>query len=82
MFGETALTQVEIRSATVRALGAARVLTVDKETFLRWIRENPSIAYRKMINMSQRIRDRSGQVVALRANTAENHDLRPRRRAA
>ena len=39
-FGEMAIFEKEVRSATVRALGQARVLTIDKRTFLRRIQED------------------------------------------
>jgi len=55
-FSEMALFEREVRSATVRALGEARVLTVDKRTFLRRVHEAPSLAYRLVQTMSQRIR--------------------------
>jgi CRP-like cAMP-binding protein len=56
-FGEMALFGTETRSATVRALGAARVLTIDKKSFLGGIQEDPSLAFRVVKVMSQRIRD-------------------------
>jgi len=56
-FGEMALIEREVRSATVRALGGVRVLSVDKATFLRRIREDPSLAYRILQKMSHRIRE-------------------------
>ena len=56
-FGEMALFGTENRSATVRALGKARVLTVDKKSFLGGIQEDPSLAFRIVKVMSQRIRD-------------------------
>ena len=56
-FGEMALIEREVRSATVRALGNVRVLTVDKATFLRRIHEDPSLAYRILQKMSHRIRE-------------------------
>ncbi len=56
-FGEMALVDHEVRSATVRAMGAARVLTVDKKTFLRRVHEDPSLAFRIVQKMSQRIRE-------------------------
>jgi CRP-like cAMP-binding protein len=61
-FGEMALFDRERRSATVRALGEARVLTVDKRTFLRRIHEDPSLAFRIVKGMSQRIRKLDAQV--------------------
>jgi hypothetical protein len=56
-FGEMALIEREVRSATVRALGGVRVLSVDKATFLRRIHEDPSLAYRILQKMSHRIRE-------------------------
>ncbi len=56
-FGEMALFGTEKRSATVRALGRARVLTIDKKSFLGGIQEDPSLAFRIVKVMSQRIRD-------------------------
>ena len=64
-FGEMALFDRERRSATVRALGEARVLTVDKRTFLRRIHEDPSLAFRIVKGMSQRIRKLDDQVARL-----------------
>ncbi len=55
-FGEMALFEGEVRSATVRALGDVRVLTVDKKTLLRRIQEDPSLAFRMVQEMSHRIR--------------------------
>jgi len=65
-FGEMALFDRERRSATVRALGEARVLTVDKRTFLRRIHEDPSLAFRIVKGMSQRIRKLDAQVAQLK----------------
>jgi CRP-like cAMP-binding protein len=56
-FGEMALFGTENRSCTVRAVGKARVLTVDKKSFLGGIQEDPSLAFRIVKTMSQRIRD-------------------------
>ncbi|MBI4623053.1 MAG: cyclic nucleotide-binding domain-containing protein [Verrucomicrobia bacterium] len=55
-FGEMALFQRELRSATVRAMGEARVLTVDKRTFMSRVHEDPSLAYRLVQTMSERLR--------------------------
>jgi len=65
-FGEMALFDRDRRSATVRALGEARVLTVDKRTFLRRIHEDPSLAFRIVKGMSQRIRKLDTQVARLK----------------
>jgi CRP/FNR family transcriptional regulator len=56
-FGEMALFEKETRTATVRALGPTRVLTIDKKNLLRGIHEDPSLAFRMVETMSHRIRD-------------------------
>lgn len=66
-FGEMALVEREVRSATVRALGDVRVLTVDKKVFLRRIQEDPSLAFRLVEKMSQRIRELNAALVRLKA---------------
>ena len=65
-FGEMAIFENEVRMATVRAVGQARVLTVDRKSFLRRIHEDPSLAYRMVQTMSRRIRDLDAEVVRLR----------------
>jgi CRP/FNR family transcriptional regulator, cyclic AMP receptor protein len=54
----------EVR-ATARALGEARVLTVDKKTMVRRIHEDPSLAYRILEIMSRRVRELEGDMVRL-----------------
>lgn len=56
-FGEMCLFGTEARSCTIRAKGKARVLTIDKKNFLGGIQEDPSLAFRIVKVMSQRIRD-------------------------
>jgi CRP-like cAMP-binding protein len=56
-FGEMAVFEKEVRSATVRAHGEARVLKIDKRTLLRRIREDPLLAVNLLKTMSHRIRD-------------------------
>ncbi len=67
VFGEMALFEREVRSATVRALGDLRVLTVDKKTFLRRIQEDPSLAFRILQKMSHRIRQSNTELVRIKA---------------
>jgi CRP-like cAMP-binding protein len=62
IFGEMAIFEREVRSATVCALGEARVLTLDKKTFLRRVQEDPSLAFNLLRSMSQRIRRLTEQV--------------------
>ena len=55
-FGEMAIVEKAVRMATVRAVGQARVLTIDKKSFLRQIHNDPSLAYRIVQAMSRRVR--------------------------
>ena len=64
--GEMAIFEREVRMATVRALGQARVLTIDKKNFLRRIHKDPSLAYRIVQTMSRRIRELSAEVAQLK----------------
>lgn len=67
IFGEMAIFEREVRSATVRAVGEAQVLTVDKKTFLRRIQEDPSLAFNLVRLMSHRIRSLTTQMGERRA---------------
>jgi CRP-like cAMP-binding protein len=64
-FGEMAIFDRDVRSATVRALGDARVLTVDKKNFMRRVHEDPSLAFRLVETMSHRIRELGEEVARL-----------------
>jgi len=66
VFGEMALFTGEPRSASVRAQGSARVLTVDKRGFLRRVHEDPSLAFHILQRMSERIQALDEEVVRLR----------------
>ncbi len=63
--GEMGIFERVPRSATVRAKGEARLLAVDRKTFLRRIHEDPSLAFRVVETMSKRIRDLSEEVARL-----------------
>jgi len=66
MFGEMALFEQEARSASVRARGPVRVLTLEKRSFFRRIHEDPSLAFRVLEIMSRRIRELSEEVARLK----------------
>jgi CRP/FNR family transcriptional regulator, cyclic AMP receptor protein len=55
-FGEMALLENEVRPATVRAIGNAYILSLEKRTFLHRVHEDASFAFRIIKKMSQRIR--------------------------
>ena len=61
-FGEMAVFEKEVRSATVRAKGPARVMKVDKKTLLRRIREDPLLAVNLLQTLSKRLRDVNAEV--------------------
>lgn len=63
--GEMALFQGEVRSASARCVGKARLLTVDKKNFLRRIKEDPTMAFRLVQELSKRIRELDEDVVVL-----------------
>lgn len=67
--GEMAIFEQTVRSATVRALGQARILTIDKKNFLRRVHEDPSLAYRMVQTMSRRIRELSAEVARLKSRS-------------
>jgi CRP-like cAMP-binding protein len=65
IFGEMALFTRAPRSATVRALGDVRVLKVDKRAFLARVHEDPSLAFRILGKMADRIRNLDEEVIRL-----------------
>jgi len=73
-FGEMALFEKEVRSATVRAVGDVRVLTVDKRTLLRRIKEDPFLAVNILQTMSGRIRDLNSELMRLSAGAGTTPD--------
>lgn len=76
IFGEMAIVERGPRSATVRANGVARVLTLDKRAFLRQVHADPSLAYRILQGMSRRIRSLNEELGRLKAHPAKELDER------
>jgi len=66
-FGEMALFEKGVRSATVRPMGEVRVLSVDTRLFLRMIHEDPALAFRIMQKMPLRIRELGQELANLRS---------------
>ena len=66
VFGEMSLFTGQTRSATVRAKGRARVLTIDKRGFFRRIHEDPSLGFRILKKLSERVQKLTDEVVELR----------------
>jgi len=70
IFGEMALFEMETRSATVRAVGQAQVLTVDKRTLLRRIKEDPLVALNLMETLCRRTRKLDTELAKLQFRQA------------
>jgi CRP-like cAMP-binding protein len=66
VFGEMSLFTKAKRSTTVRAKGPARALTIDKRGFMRRIHEDPSLAFRILQKLSERIEKLDREVVRSR----------------
>jgi CRP-like cAMP-binding protein len=82
-FGEMSIFEREVRSATVRARGEARILTVDKRTLLKRIKEDPFLAVGILQTMSNRLREINAELVRARtaaaaSTTTENPELETR----
>ena len=66
-FGEMAIFEREVRSATVRTMGEVRAITIDKRTLMRRISEDPSLAFRIVEKMANRIREMDVEIERLKA---------------
>jgi len=62
-FGEMTLFEKDVRSCTVRTVGEAKILTVDKKNFYKTIQQDPSIAFRLLDKMSYRLRETNKKIV-------------------
>lgn len=64
-FGEMTLFDKDVRSASVRALGPVRILTVDRKNLMRRVHEDPALAFRLVEMMSHRIRRQTKMIIEL-----------------
>jgi len=71
MIGEMAVFEREVRSASVRALGPARLLTLDRKNFMKRINEDPTLAFRLVETLSHRVRQLSDEVARLKSAAGE-----------
>lgn len=72
VLGEMAIFERLPRSATIRSRGSSRVLTLDKRNFMRRINEDPSLAFRMIETMCQRVRELTNEIVELRAREGKS----------
>jgi len=61
-FGEMAIIDKGSRSASARAIGEARAITLDEKTFDLHVQSNPAIVHKILKNMSTRLRDANNQI--------------------
>ncbi len=71
IFGEMALFDRLPRSASAVALGDARVLSVDKKKLFATISRDPTLVFKLLESMSQRIRKLDEELTKLKKNNAE-----------
>jgi CRP/FNR family transcriptional regulator len=74
--GEMAIFESETRSATVRALGDVRLITVDKENFIRRVNQDPSIAFRLVKTLIQRIREMNREMDKFMVDQTHSETIR------
>lgn len=72
LFGESALFEQGPRTANVRAVGDARVLTLDRQVLLRRIQENPLVALELLRSMSRRLEGLTEVVKHLRGEEGQS----------
>jgi CRP-like cAMP-binding protein len=66
IFGEMAILEREARSATVRALGKVRLLTIDKKAFFRRVQEDPTILLKIVRSLCSRVRRLNAELANLK----------------
>ena len=71
-FGEMAVFERDVRSATIRALGNTRVITVDKKNFMRRVHEDPALAFRLVETMSHRVRNLTKKIANLESRRSSD----------
>jgi flavin-dependent dehydrogenase len=76
LFGEMAICDGEVRSATVRAVGHVRALTVDGATFLRRVHQDPSLAMRVVRRLCRRVRIMNDARLALGSDAPHDYSWR------
>ena len=72
VFGEMSLFTKRERSATVRAVGQARVMTIDKRGFMKRVHQDPSLAFRILRKMSERVQTLNDEVSRLRSQLSRS----------
>ncbi len=67
IFGEMSLFDASPRSATAKAVGETRLLAIDHEGLLKRIKMDPTLAFRIIRQMSQRIRNLNTRLILVQS---------------
>jgi putative methionine-R-sulfoxide reductase with GAF domain len=71
IFGEMALFDLLPRSATVRAVGEAMIMSVDKKGFFSRVSKDPTLAFKILEGMSKRIRSLNDELMKFKEKSKE-----------
>jgi CRP-like cAMP-binding protein len=71
IFGEMAIFDRQPRSATVTALHKARILSIDKTKLFQMVERDPTLVFKMIESMSQRIRRLTDEFAALKKNKVD-----------
>ncbi len=71
-FGEMSIFEGGPCSASLRALREARVLSINKENYIRYVQENPALAFTLLKAMSHRIRMITEENTRMNYKASEN----------
>ncbi|MBF0341365.1 MAG: cyclic nucleotide-binding domain-containing protein, partial [Magnetococcales bacterium] len=71
IFGEISLFAEKARIATARAVTEVRALQLDEKTFLSRLHQDPSLAFRLIRKLAQRIHDQDHELMRDHANEVE-----------
>ena len=70
IFGEIAIVEKTTRTSTVRAATEVHAITVDRETFLRRVREDPTLALNVLRVAAGRVRRLDSEIARLKQQLA------------
>lgn len=66
LFGEIAIVEQTTRSSTVRATTPVKAITIDRDTFMRRVREDPTLALNILQVMAGRVRRLDSEIGRLK----------------
>ena len=76
IFGEIAIVEKTVRTSTVRALTEVHAITVDRETFLRRVKEDPMLALNVLRVVAGRVRRLDSEIARLKREIVDASILR------